>query len=172
MRVCECLYETGRPENASSVSWACSSKLGLTFSIRWEKCLFLFSSLQARSLRKTFTFVAIKAAAWEGKWQGKLVPAPPLSSILVYNESDRNKEQVNKGTETGLCRTLSQSLTPLDHFTIVPRINSNLKRLRPEISPARAACQFTGVEPCISICCHNGIDTWKISIENYKCVFK
>lgn len=44
------------------------------------------------------TFVAIKAAL-KGKWQVSWCQHP-LSSVLVYEESDGNKARVSKGTET------------------------------------------------------------------------
>lgn len=102
------------------------------------------SSLQALSLRKTSTFVAINAAL-KGKWQVSWCQLP-LFSILVYEESDGNKAQVNKGTET-----VSDPSGSLHNGT------QDKQHPDKDVSPTRAACKLTGAETTysISVCCHN-----------------
>lgn len=143
MRVRKSLFKTRRPfplKNSSNLSPACSIKLGLTPNIRRQRHFFLFSILRALSLRKMSVSVAIKATAWEGKWQVSWCQLC-LFSILVYEESDRNKAWVNKvrlgQRQSGICRSRSHSLTPLGRFTTGLRINSNLSKMfhLQELSP-------------------------------------
>lgn len=111
------------------------------------------SSLQALSLRKTSTFVAIKAAL-EGKWQVSWCQLP-LFSILVYEESDGNKAQVNKGTET--VWPLRELVTVSDPSGSLHNGTQDKQHPDKDVSPARAACKLTGAETTynISMCCHN-----------------
>lgn len=88
------------------------------------------------------TFVAVKAA-WKGKWQVSWCQLS-LSSLLVYEDSDGNKAQVSKGTET---------VWPLQDPVTVPDLSGSLyngtqDKQHPDkdVSSVRAGCKVIGAE--------------------------
>lgn len=105
--------------------------------------------LWAPSFRKMFTFAVVNVIAREGKWQVSWCQVP-LSSILLDEESDRIKVEVNKvrlgQRQSGPCRFLSQSLTSPGRFTTGSQIKRKKKKPDKDVSPARAASSSTGAE--------------------------
>lgn len=87
--------------------------------------------LWAPSFRKMFTFAVVNVIAREGKWQVSWCQVP-LSSILLDEESDRIKVEVNKvrlgQRQSGPCRFLSQSLTSPGRFTTGSQIKRKKKK--------------------------------------------